>query len=536
MATYYFRNVGTDWNTASNWSLTDGGGATGAVPTAADDAYFTSNSGNCTISTASRVCLTLIFSGVGAGNYTGTFTLNNTLTVSGNITLSSGMTFAGTSTITINANSTITSNTKVFPCNITISGARTITLGDDVYVTGNISTTGAVGNTVTFNNNTLYVAGNFGTFNIGMIITNNSNVVMNGTGTFSVSTAFSATIRGTGTFSFDTTGTITILTSTFFAGVGGKTIQYVSGNVIVPRGNVLGLIISGSGTLSVNLKGIINKGGVLLASQGTISLLSDLEIDGGTVTFGSALLTGSAPLTINNDGGNLILGVTELPSSVSGSPNGGIGSGTATWIFGGNGVGTWVGQTTSILPPITFDFTGTLNCSSSAAIPNLFIFGSSRTYTYIRGKIVSFSPAGLRNRGVLGISTACTLIGFDKCSGFGFISIANGITVTMDKFFSGRPDCISEVLCSTTTGSYTITFQDDLEKFANWVRVSNCTLTRRGQLLILNQRATTSTGRNTGVRYINSWPNGVPKHSPFTPDSSTAYGAGGLLSDPAISI
>jgi len=50
MATYYFRNVGTDWGTAANWSLTNGGGATGAVPTASDDALFTINSGNCTSS------------------------------------------------------------------------------------------------------------------------------------------------------------------------------------------------------------------------------------------------------------------------------------------------------------------------------------------------------------------------------------------------------------------------------------------------------------------------------------------------------
>ena len=81
MAIYYFRNTGnTDWNTASNWSLNDGGTASGAIPTTTDDAYFTSNSGNCTVNTATRVCANLIFSGVGAGDYSGTFTLNNTLT------------------------------------------------------------------------------------------------------------------------------------------------------------------------------------------------------------------------------------------------------------------------------------------------------------------------------------------------------------------------------------------------------------------------------------------------------------------------
>ena len=106
----------------------------------------------------------------------------------------------------------------------------------------------------------------------------------------------------------------------------------------------------------------------------------------------------------------------------------------------------------------------------------------------------------------------------------------------MDKFFSGRPDCLTNVFCLTSTGSYTVTFQDDSEKLANWVRVSNCTLSRRGQLLILNQKGVNNTARNTGVRYINSWPNGAPKHSPFTPDNSTAYGAGGILADPAFAL
>jgi len=52
MANYYFRNTGADWNTASNWSLTDGGGATGVVPTASDVAYITLNSSStCIITT-----------------------------------------------------------------------------------------------------------------------------------------------------------------------------------------------------------------------------------------------------------------------------------------------------------------------------------------------------------------------------------------------------------------------------------------------------------------------------------------------------
>jgi hypothetical protein len=505
------------------------------VPTATDDAYFTSNSGNCTISTLGRVCLSLIFSGVGAGNYTNTFTLNSTLTVSGNITLSSAMTFNGTSTITINANITITTNTKVFPCNITINGARTITLGDDVYVTGNIQTTGGVGNIVTFNNNTLYCAANFGTFNIGMIISNNSNIVMNGTGIFSVSTAFNAYISGTGSFTFDTDGTITINISQFFCGVGGKTIRYVKGNVVLPRGQSLIFTASGGGTLSLDLKGMLIKGGITLGTQGNISLLSDLVIDGGPVGFGSGILSGAQNLVINNNGGDLYFGNTELPTSISGTPTT-YGTGTAVWYFKGGGFCTWTGPTINIsVPSIVFDFTGILrfvNGTSGFAI----LFGNSKTYTFIRGRIISESSVGVKNRGILSIISACTLLGFDKASGFGSVGIAANINVTMDKFFSGRPDCVTSVLCNTTTGTYSITFEEDSEKFANWVKVSNCVLNRRGQLLILNQKATTSTGRNVGVRYQNVWPNGIPKNSPLTYNNPMTFDAGGLLSDPTTAL
>lgn len=82
MATYYFRNTGsTDWGTASNWSLTDGGGATGAIPLSTDDAFFTINSGSATITTTNKVCRNLITTG-----FAGSITCTTTLTVAGTTT------------------------------------------------------------------------------------------------------------------------------------------------------------------------------------------------------------------------------------------------------------------------------------------------------------------------------------------------------------------------------------------------------------------------------------------------------------------
>jgi hypothetical protein len=519
MAIYFFRNAGTDWNTAANWSLTDGGGATGVVPLATDDAYFTSNSGSCTVSTATRVCKTLIFSGVGAGNYANTFTLNNTLTVSGNITLSSAMTFAGTSTITINATSTITTNTKVFTCNIIASGTITLTLGDDVYIGGNLSFGTVVGTTVTINGNTLYCGGSL--TGSGNTILGTSNITMNGSGTLSV-TAFSSYLGGSGTFTFNTTGTINISTHTFLSSV-NRTIQYIAGNVFVPRGQTLSFT-NATGIISLDLKGVKIYGSVSMA-QGSISLVSDLIIDGGTFATTGAIV-------LNSSGGNLYLGDQSIPSSISG---GGAISGTATIYIKGNGVGSF-SCASAISSNIIFDFSGILT------IINGILFGSeqvgmnlsSGTYTFLNGRIksISFSGTNIRNQGTISITGNATLIGFDKFSGVGNIQITNAVTLTMDKFFSGRPDCISKVFCATTTGAYTITFRDTFEKFANWVKVSNCTLTRRGQLLILNQKATTNIGRNTGVRYNNVWPNGIAKDSPIIPNPPMAYATSGLLSDP----
>ena len=98
MASYYFRNTGnTDWGTATNWSLTDGGLATGLVPTASDDAFFSNNSGNCVTNAPSKVCLNLDFT-QGTG-FVGSFQNSNGLTIGGNITLNGAMTYSGTGTL-----------------------------------------------------------------------------------------------------------------------------------------------------------------------------------------------------------------------------------------------------------------------------------------------------------------------------------------------------------------------------------------------------------------------------------------------------
>jgi hypothetical protein len=107
----------------------------------------------------------------------------------------------------------------------------------------------------------------------------------------------------------------------------------------------------------------------------------------------------------------------------------------------------------------------------------------------------------------------------------------------MDEFFTGSPNSVTKIL-STTTAAYTVSFLDKFEKFANWVKVANCTVTNRGQLLILNQKG--NSGNNTGVRYINSLPNSSPRFTQSAPvypgGLEMGFGASGLLADPAFSL
>jgi hypothetical protein len=356
MAAYYFRNSGTDWNTAANWSLTDGGGATGAVPTVADDVFFTVNSGNC-IMGANRVCRALSFTG-----YTSTLTVATfTLTTNNNITFQptqSSIIVGTTGTLACNTTATITSNGGTWPLNFTTNpfAATTITLADDMRVTGSFIQTGA-GRTM--NGNKLYIA-----TNVTMLqaLDGTTDLVMNGSGTYSGTQRCNLEIDSpsgniiiTGTVQFQrrfiitSVGTITMTSANFtpfgtiIIDVGGRTIGnltniastvtflsdiyctnhttntailngpgkiYVSGNFnlnSVSPGTAV-YEATGSGTITGNLSNPI-----IINSSGTYTLVAPFTIRTGAVfTYTSGgFNTGIVTVTVYN-------GTTfNTPSSVS---------------------------------------------------------------------------------------------------------------------------------------------------------------------------------------------------------------------------
>lgn len=534
MATYYFRNTGNvNWGVATNWSLTDGGGATGAIPTVADDAYFTSNSGNCTVNASARVCKSLVFSGVGAGNYAGTITMTNAITVSGNVTLSSTMTIAGTAGLTVNALSTLRSNGKTWPNSISLTTAATYTLADNWDITGTLTISGAVTFSGAFNittvtlsittNGTVTLSGNItasGLVTLGNTLLSGVITTINGVGftifcqnslTLAAFTSGANRVAGTAKIEVNS-GTITssslvTLTSnldlngniTFASGgtfnYGQGTLTYVSG-IITTTGSTLNISLNLTTTLNTSsvVWSNINISG---SSAPIISLSSNLNV----VNF--TLSASSSTNTINNNNvyifGNL--SVTSTGNLV----------GTSNIIL--NGKGTWSHATTGQLRNnLTINTADTLTVSGT-------INYNTGTLTYVSGNVIT-------KNSILLVSLATTFINCNRLF-FETVTITSGITITMNEFFGGKPTKKPIIQASSTT-NYIVQFQDSFEKLCKFVDIRNCTLSKRGQLLSLTD--VRRKGTNLGIRYINQSPNGVPKNIKFANEET--YLANSLVSDP----
>ena len=240
MPSYYFRSTGsTAWNLASNWSLTDGGLATGAVPTNADDAFFSNNSGNCVLNAASLVCKTLDFT-KGTG-YSNIFTLTNGVTVSGNITLSSAMTIIGTGTLTVNATATLTSNGKTWTGALATSNGNTYTFADNWQFNGSYVQSGT--SVVNGGGNILSVGGSVTFGSGGGSASGNIIINMNGTGTLTGIGCTISEIRFAGTITFTGISTNTT-TYTYISGT-----VAISGTITQTTGGT-GITFNNCGTLT----------------------------------------------------------------------------------------------------------------------------------------------------------------------------------------------------------------------------------------------------------------------------------------------
>lgn len=338
MAVYYFRNTGDqNWGTASNWSLTDGGGATGAVPTAADDAKFTVNSGSCTLNASARVCKSIDFTG-----YTQTFDMAQTLTVSGNVTLVAAMTITGASTLIVNAASTLTSNGKTWPSALSLTTITTYTLADNWTVTGMVTVGGATGGTTTINGNNVYCDGG---------LTGNSTALISGT---------TILVVRNGTWTHNATGR--------FGGTsvhidGGLNTVTVSG----PRVGGAGTIKYISGAIGPNPSLTITATGSIFECNGITFTSVSVSIGGsGTMTLNESLNTDVFNVSLNTNG---VLTINGQPLNVTTTLNMTWGGGVNT--LSGTSVITLVGNTTILKGHTSHVINNLVRVNSPGGVVNL---------------------------------------------------------------------------------------------------------------------------------------------------------------------
>ena len=499
MATRYWVTGGTGAiNSTSNWSATDGGGSGASVPTLSDDAIFNNNSGSGSVDfNVAFSCLTLTTTG-----FTGTFTNSSTINIYGNITLGSGMTNNHTGQFNIAAACTINTNgIKLYA--LRDNTAVTLTLASDVEV---ITTTGALSGTFTINNAsfTLYTAsvtavsfGIIGTANIVFrtdgtwagIITSNPVTIESGTTT---TISNSATLN---TVVFNNNGTLVADGSTFNI-VGGCTI------------NGLNTTILNNLTISTN-------------STSTLILGSDITV------FGSYTLGVGANYTVTITGGNIFtyrdvtLSITAAGSSVLGMAAGYalyfLGYGTINW---GCGVGS-----SYIKGDMIFNTTGKYYLVTRTNSSGSRYDGG--TINLISGT-VDASKFDFISR----TQVATTFLNFNKII-FRSVVLTSGSTYNMNTFFSGSANVKTKVSSSAST-NYIITFTDGFEKIAKFVKVSNCTITNRGQLLITTDKGNGNTlgFSNSGIRYINHTPNGISKNNPSVIPQACFGIDDGFVNDP----
>jgi len=188
---------------------------------------------------------------------------------------------------------------------------------------------------------------------------------------------------------------------------------------------------------------------------------------------------------------------------------------SSTFYFKGNS--TW----STLFSGFQFRLNTIIDCNTLTlpTLTNRYASYGASTIRYVRGifnKNARFT-----------VLISCTIVDFHKCI-IDNIQLQGGQTITMNEFFSGSPSKVINIASSSVNTNYTIAFQDGFEKIAKFVNISNCTLSKPLQLLVITKSKLNS--RNTGIRYINQSPNGIAKGEPSV--NQTTFGAKGLLPDP----
>jgi hypothetical protein len=251
------------------------------------------------------------------------------------------------------------------------------------------------------------------------------------------------------------------------------------------------------GASNITCNGVICPFTLILS--GTITLNDDLY-------FSNYFTASSVATTINTFNIYCMSGTLDGDANISG---------TSTFYFKGNS--TW----STLFSGFQFRLNTIIDCNTLTlpTLTNRYASYGASTIRYVRGifnKNARFT-----------VLISCTIVDFHKCI-IDNIQLQGGQTITMNEFFSGSPSKVINIASSSVNTNYTIAFQDGFEKIAKFVNISNCTLSKPLQLLVITKSKLNS--RNSGIRYINQSPNGIAKGEPSV--NQTTFGANGLLPDP----
>ena len=411
MANRYWVGGTTNWDATAGtkWSDVSGGAGGFSVPTSADDVFFDAASGSVTSTiTATANCKSLTCTG-----FPGTLAGSSALNIAGNIIIGSGMTFTYSGLLSITATSTIVSNGKTLTCSLIISAATITTLSDAAIVTGNVT----FGNSHTLNGSTLTVGGNL-TSSVSLVGTA-TNIILNGTGTWTGTLGNSLEINTVGTITFGATCGIICNTTTF---------KHTAGTVVT-TGSTFSAVLNGTNILTMDCAAITLFN---FTQGGRVSLSNNVTISGNYILQFNVDIIGSFNLTIG--GSMTITGIQPTASSATIILNG-----TGTWSGGGqlrtnliiNTAGTitlsgtvYFGTGTLIYTSGTVITTGsTLNCILSTTLntnginfENITFGGTSQTFTLL---------SDLTLTGLLTLNGATTT----TFSGAYNVYLGNGMTI-----------------------------------------------------------------------------------------------------------
>lgn len=279
MASRYVVPAGGNWNSTATWSASDGGAGGASVPSASDDVFLTSLSGNLVVNTTAT-CATFDCAG-----YTGTLSGGSTLTIAGSsggvFRLSAGMAYtrsASTSFTGTGGTILVTSAGKTLGT-VTINGAGlTVQLQDDFASSVFTLTAG------TFDANDHDVT-------IVSFSSSNSTArgLLMGNGTWTITAAGTTTIWNTGTttnLTFDKEGAALVVEA---AAAGSYTFSFGSlsfNDLTFLPAAPAGRSISISSALSV---AALSLGGTLCIDLAASITATSLVIDSGPDDFVSII-------------------------------------------------------------------------------------------------------------------------------------------------------------------------------------------------------------------------------------------------------